>query len=283
MWKRGLSSTLDTLPPLRDVIDRHGLNAKKALGQNFLLDLNITRKIARLADLPDAANMIEIGPGPGGLTRALLMENSGTLTAIEMDARTLPLLAEVTTASKGRLHVVNADALQTNLMAIGDHGNRHIIANLPYNIATPLLIGWLKQIRDHGADAYASITIMVQKEVGQRITAAKGGKTYGRLGILCQWLCHCESVLTLPPQAFTPPPKIDSSVIRLVPKKLDPSAPRFQAVEQITAAAFQQRRKMLRASLKAYAPQLEQCNITPTKRPEELEISDFINLARFIS
>lgn len=278
-----VSSNIDALPPLRQVIDQHALAAKKSLGQNFLLDLNITRKIARLAGLPDQADMIEIGPGPGGLTRALLMENTGHLTAIERDHRAITALQDLVVAADDRLTLIEGDAMAQDLLSYGSDGNRHIIANLPYNIATPLLIGWLKSIRQQGADSYASITVMVQREVAQRITANVNTKAYGRLAILCQWLCRVETVITLPPAAFTPPPKVDSAVVRFIPRSLDSDAPDFSHVEQLTAQAFQQRRKMLRASLKSHMPAIEALGLNPQARPETLTMDAFIALSRAIA
>ena len=214
--------------------------------------------------------MIEIGPGPGGLTRAILLEYPDAgLTAIERDARAIAALAPLVEAAEGRLTLIEGDA-----MAYEDyHG--HIIANLPYNIATPLLVGWLRQI--YQGDALHSLTIMVQKEVAQRITATTGGSHYGRLAILCQCLCHAEIVLTLPPSAFTPPPKVDSAVVHLRPKQAR-NLPPFEAIEAITAQAFQQRRKMLRSSLKAYIPAMEELGIDPSLRPENLSVADFMSI-----
>lgn len=267
-----MSDNINNLPPLRDVIDQNGLRAKKSLGQNFLLDLNLTRKIARAARLPEKAEVIEVGPGPGGLSRAILMEYpDARLSAIEMDSRAIGALSPLVDAADGRLTLIEGDAMAY------DAYQGHIVANLPYNIATPLLVGWLRQI--HAGDALHSITIMVQKEVAQRITAATGAKHYGRLAVLTQCLCHARIALTLPPSAFTPPPKVDSAVVHLRPKKTQ-DLPPFEAIEAITAQAFQQRRKMLRASLKPYLPAMGDLGIDPQARPETLSVEQFIALAK---
>ena len=269
---------METLPPLREIIAAHDLRAEKSLGQNFLLDQNITDKIARSAGDLSGHTVFEIGPGPGGLTRSLLRTPAAKIIAIEFDPRAIAALQSLKEAAGGRLELIHGDALNTNLTALAP-GPRAIVANLPYNIATPLLIGWLRQIRQDPA-AFASMTLMFQKEVGDRITAPPGGKAYGRLGVVTGWLCAARSVYELPPSAFTPPPKVKSSVVHFTPKALPADAPAFEAVEAVTAAAFNQRRKMIRSSLKAYLPAIEALGLDPTKRAEELSIEDFIALAR---
>ncbi len=273
-------SGFSSLPPLREIIARYDLRADKALGQNFLLDLNLTAKIARLADLSADMRVFEIGPGPGGLTRALLETDVRQVTAIEYDPRAITALAALEEHAAGRLTVIQADALGTDLTALAPAGPRAIVANLPYNIATPLLIGWLRQIReDH--KAFDSMTLMVQQEVAERIAAAPGGKAYGRLSVLCQWLCDVKIVMVLPPQAFTPPPKVRSAVVRFAPRPPDRlPGPPFAAVEAVTAAAFGQRRKMVRSSLKDYQPHFAACGIDPAQRAETIPVAAYIALAR---
>ncbi len=271
-------SNTDNLPPLRDVIAVHGLRAEKSLGQNFLLDQNITDKIAKLAGDFDGVTVFEIGPGPGGLTRSLLRSNAKKIIAIEFDDRAVKALQGLKDHAGDRLEIMKGDALKSDLLKLAD-GPRAIVANLPYNIATTLLIGWLEQIRED-ASAYESMTLMFQKEVGERIAALPDSKAYGRLAIISQWLCDAKKVYDLPPSAFTPPPKVSSSVIKLVPKKLEKDAPSFDAVGNVTAAAFGQRRKMVRSSLKNYADKFEKLGIDPEKRAENLPIQDFINLAK---
>lgn len=275
-----MSHAVDQLPPLKETIAAHNLIATKTLGQNFLLDLNLTAKIVRLAEIPENSDVIEIGPGPGGLTRALVKSNANSVTAIDFDERAVSALQDLVTASDNRLHVIQGDALEKDLTQFGQDGKRHLVANLPYNIATPLLTGWLKQIYDQGDQAFASMTLMFQKEVADRIEAEVSSKAYGRLSVISQWLCHVERVITLPPQAFSPPPKIHSSVIRFTPKTLNADKPGFKEVETLTAAAFGQRRKMLRASCKAYLPALEKLAIDPTLRAENLTVQQFINIAK---
>ncbi|MFD0915687.1 16S rRNA (adenine(1518)-N(6)/adenine(1519)-N(6))-dimethyltransferase RsmA [Pseudahrensia aquimaris] len=279
-------SHIDDLPPLRDVIDQHGLAAKKALGQNFLLDLNITMKIARAAGSLEGATVLEIGPGPGGLTRALLASGARHVVAIERDARCLPALAQIADAHPGRLTVLEGDALEVNhraeLTKVGafDGGsNVKVIANLPYNIATPLFTGWIG-----GTDwppFWNGMVLMFQKEVAQRITATNDDKAWGRLGVLSSWRCHSDIAFDLPPQAFFPPPKVTSSVIMVQPKT-KPLPVSVKAVEHITQAAFGQRRKMLRQSLKPLGGEelLAKVGIAGTKRAEELAMEDFVALAQ---
>ena len=266
------------LPPLREIIRRFDLGARKALGQNFLLDLNLTRRIAREAAPLDAANVIEIGPGPGGLTRALLIEGARHVTTIERDKRCIAALEELAAAFPGRLTIVEGDALAIDPAPLVA-APRKIVANLPYNIATPLLIGWLGEIR-----AYASLTLMFQKEVAERLAAAPGTDAYGRLSVLTQWLCTVRIAFDVPRQAFVPPPKVTSSVVQLTPRAA-PLARCDQAdLERVTAAAFGQRRKMLRQSLKSLggdtASLIVAAGVTPTARAEELSVEQFCALAR---
>lgn len=278
----------DKLPPLREVIAAHNLRAEKKLGQNFLLDRNITDKIARAAatlaleadrDL-SAMSVFEIGPGPGGLTRSLLKAGAGRLTAIEYDKRAVAALGSLQDMAQGRLEILHGDALATNLLALPhDQSSRMIVANLPYNIATPLLIGWLAQWHENPS-CYSAMVLMFQREVAQRLTAQPGSKTYGRLSVITQWLCRPRKLFDLPPSAFTPPPKVTSSVVALTPCAPAPDQPAFAAMEKITAAAFGQRRKMLRSSLKSYLPQMEALGIDPAQRAEDLSVDSYIKLAR---
>lgn len=268
---------LSALPPLRDVIAAHELNARKALGQNFLLDLNITAKIARTAGDLSALTAFEVGPGPGGLTRGLLSEGAAAVIAVEFDPRAVDALQSLVAAADGKLRVIAGDALHMDLTALAP-APRAIVANLPYNIATPLLIGWLRQIYDDPG-VYAHMTLMFQREVADRIIAPPGGKAYGRLAVITQWLCTAQRAFDLPPEAFTPPPKVTSSIVRFVPRPAEAARPSFESVERITAAAFGQRRKMLRAALKSLPGVLEATGIDGTLRAEQLPVSDFIRLA----
>ncbi len=265
-------------PPLREVIARHGIAARKSLGQNFLLDLNLTGRIARAAGRLDDVTVVEIGPGPGGLTRALLAAGAGRIVAIERDPRCLAALSELAAAHPGRLELVAGDALGLDPAALCAPP-RKIVANLPYNIATALLIGWLDRIGE-----YRSLTLMFQREVALRLTAAPRSKSYGRLSVLAQWLAEPRILFDVPPRAFAPPPKVTSSVVGFRPRA-EPLAPAAKAVlERVAAAAFGQRRKMLRSSLKALglpvAPLLERAGIAPTARAEELSVAEFCALAR---
>lgn len=275
---------IDALPPLREVIRTHDLQARKSMGQNFLLDLNLTAKIARQAgDLTDC-DVLEIGPGPGGLTRGLLSEGARHVLAIEKDARCLPALAEVAAAYPGRLTVLEGDALQIDPLAHLTPPIR-VAANLPYNVGTELLVRWLTP-RDW-PPFWQSLTLMFQREVAERIVAQPGSKTYGRLAILAQWRAEARIVLQLPPEAFTPPPKVSSSVVHLqaLPK------PRFEAdaavLSRVVAAAFNQRRKMLRAALKGVAPDIEDrlqaAGLKPTDRAEQVPLEGFCALARAVA
>jgi 16S rRNA (adenine1518-N6/adenine1519-N6)-dimethyltransferase len=274
-------SNIDDLPPLRDVIRVHDLRAEKKLGQNFLLDLNLTSKIARSAGDLSGAAVFEIGPGPGGLTRGLLNEGAEHLTAIEYDPRAIAALEDLRVAADGRLTLMHGDALHVDLMELARGKPIVVVANLPYNIATPLLVGWLEQIRMHPG-AYRSMTLMFQKEVGDRIAAAPHTKAYGRLGILAQWLCSARVMMDIPPSAFTPPPKVTSSVVHLVPKSLGNDEPAFKTVEKLTAAAFGQRRKMIRSSMKDYEAAIASVGINPELRAENLTVEEFIKIAKNI-
>ena len=265
------------LPSLRETLDAHGLLAKKSFGQHFLLDLNITRKIVRLAGPFEGRSVIEVGPGPGGLTRALLESDAGRVVLVEKDPRFLPLLAELDDGT-GRLVTVEADALKVREVELVE-GPAHVVSNLPYNVGTPLLIGWLKQ-----APLFSNLTLMFQKEVGDRLLAPVGGKAYGRLAVMAQWICKVTRAFDIPARAFTPPPKVDSSVILLTPRA-EPLAPaRWTAMERVVAAAFGQRRKMLRASLRQLPVDsdalLAAAGIDGSLRAEQLPIADFAALAR---
>ena len=263
---------------MREVITRHGISARKSLGQNFLLDLNLTGRIARAAGRLDNATVVEIGPGPGGLTRALLAAGARRVVAIERDQRCLAALGELAEAYRERLELVAGDALALDPAELSDMP-RKIVANLPYNIATPLLLGWLDRIGD-----YESLTLMFQREVAERLTAAPRSKSYGRLSVLVQWLAEAQLLFDIPAGAFVPPPKVTSSVVRIVPRA-EPLAPAEKSVlERVTAAAFGQRRKMLRSSLKTLGmpvePLLDRAGVAPTARAEELTVAEFCALAR---
>ena len=277
-------AAIDGLPPLREVIARHGLAARKALGQNFLLDLNLTAKIARSAGDLSACDVLEVGPGPGGLTRALLAGGARHVLAVEKDDRCLPALAEIAAAFPGRLEVVHGDALAVDAAARLTPPVR-VVANLPYNVGTELLAGWLTP--PEWPPFWQSLTLMFQKEVAERIVARPGSKAYGRLAILAQWRCEARIVMTLPPEAFTPAPKVHSAVVHLTALP----GPRFPAdakvLGRIVAAGFNQRRKMLRASLKGVAPGIEAkllaAGIAPTARAEEVPLEAFCALARIVA
>lgn len=277
-------STIDGLPPLREVIATHALSARKALGQNFLLDLNLTAKIARAAGDLRGSDVLEVGPGPGGLTRGLLAEGARRVLAVEKDARCLPALAEIAAAYPGRLEVINGDALDINPLVHLTPPIR-VVANLPYNVGTELLVRWLTPAT--WPPVWSSLTLMFQKEVAERIVARPGSRAYGRLAILAQWRCDARIVMSLPPEAFTPPPKIHSAVVHLtaLPQPRYPADPAI--LGRIVAAGFNQRRKMLRASLKGVAPaieeKLEAAGIAPTARAEEIDIERFCALARIVA
>jgi 16S rRNA (adenine1518-N6/adenine1519-N6)-dimethyltransferase len=266
------------LPPLRDIIARHGIRARKGLGQHFLLDLNLTGRIARAAGELGGVTVIEIGPGPGGLTRALLAAGARRVVAIERDERCLAALGELAAAYPERLELVPGDALALNPAELSAPP-RKIVANLPYNIATPLLLGWLDRILD-----YESLTLMFQREVADRLVAAPRNKAYGRLSVLVQWLAKVETLFAIPPQAFVPPPKVSSSVVQIIPRS-EPLAPAEKpTVERVTAAAFGQRRKMLRTSLRSLGCPVEEllarAGVPATARAEELSVAEFCALAR---
>lgn len=265
---------LDALPPLREALASHGLMARKSFGQHFLLDLNITRKIARLAELPDGARVIEVGPGPGGLTRALL-ETGARVTAVEKDERFRPLLEELAAAS-GALTLVLGDALSVDEAQLAGGEPAHLVSNLPYNVGTPLLIKWLT-----GPWTPASLTLMFQKEVADRIAAAPGSDAYGRLAVIAQATAEVAKVMDVPARAFTPPPKIDSAVVRLVPKAERPAPDRLDALQRVTAAAFGQRRKMLRSSLKGMGGEavIAAAGLDPQARAETVDTAGFLRLA----
>jgi len=276
-----MTLSADGLPPLREVIATHELRAQKSLGQNFLLDLNLTGKIARQAGDLSNCDVLEIGPGPGGLTRALLSEGARRVVAIERDQRCLPALAQISDHYDGRLNVISGDALTFNP---GEHLNRpiKIVANLPYNIGTELLVRWLTP--KTWPPYWDSLTLMFQREVAQRIVAKPGSKAYGRLSILAGWRSDAKIVMDLPPQAFTPAPKVSSAVVHIT--KCD--KPKYECdakvLERVVAAAFGQRRKMLRASLKSLAPDIEDrlrsVGIPPTERAEQLTIQQFCELSK---
>lgn len=268
----------DGLPPLREVIARHGIAAKKSLGQNFLLDLNLTSKIARAAgDLSDAT-VIEVGPGPGGLTRALLMEGAGRVLAIERDERCLAALAEIEARYPGRLQVVAGDALTTDFARLTGGEDVRIVANLPYNIGTELLVRWIAA--DSWPPFWRSMTLMFQREVAERIVAEPGSGAYGRLSVLAGWRTEARIAFDVPRQAFTPPPKVTSSVVHITPRAT-PLPARLAAMERVTQAAFGQRRKMLRQSLKSLGGEdlLSRAGIDPTRRAETLAVAEFVALA----
>jgi 16S rRNA (adenine1518-N6/adenine1519-N6)-dimethyltransferase len=272
-------SQIDDLPPLREVIARHGIAAKKSLGQNFLLDLNLTARIARAAGDLSATTVVEVGPGPGGLTRALLAEGAARVVAIERDERCLAALAEISARYPDRLTVVSADALAVDMAALA-HGPTIVVANLPYNIATPLLIGWLRT--EPWPPWFQSLTLMFQREVAERIAAPPGSKTYGRLSVLAGWRSRARILFDIAPRAFTPSPKVVSAVIELVPRR-DPLPVDADLLERVTAAAFGQRRKMLRQSLRTLGldpqPLLAAAGIEETRRAEEIAVADFVALA----
>ncbi|UWQ39951.1 16S rRNA (adenine(1518)-N(6)/adenine(1519)-N(6))-dimethyltransferase RsmA [Leisingera aquaemixtae] len=274
-------SAIDSLPPLREVIATHQLSARKSLGQNFLLDLNLTAKIARQAGDLTGCDVLEIGPGPGGLTRGLLAEGARRVLAVEKDSRCLPALQEIADAYPGRFEVINGDALEIDPLEYLTPPIR-IAANLPYNVGTELLVRWLTP--KEWPPFWESLTLMFQREVAERIVAQPGSKAYGRLALLAQWRADARIVLSLPPGAFTPPPKVSSAVVHLdaLPE------PRFPAdaaiLSRVVAAAFNQRRKMLRASLKGISPDIEAhltaAGIPPTERAEQVSLEAFCALAR---
>lgn len=276
-----MAREVDNLPPLRDVIKQYDLAAKKQLGQNFLLDLNLTGRIARTAGDLSNTTVIEVGPGPGGLTRAILAAGAKKVVAVERDTRCIDALnAYLAPAYPGRLDIIDGDALEQDFEALAPRPRR-IMSNLPYNIATPLLIGWLKRARQD-AQAFTGFTLMFQKEVADRIAAKPRTKAYGRLSIMCQWLCEVRPEFNIDARAFTPPPKIQSTVVTLTPRA-EPLAPAsWDAMEKVTAAAFGQRRKMLRQSLKSIGVDPRDAGIKETARAEELSVEEFAKLARVL-
>ena len=272
-------TAIDDLPPLREVIARHAIAPKKSLGQNFLLDLNLTARIARAAGDLSRVTVVEVGPGPGGLTRALIAGGAAHVVAIERDDRCIAALGEIAARYPGRLTIVPADALAVDMSALVN-GPAVVVANLPYNIATPLLVGWLRA--EPWPPWYASLTLMFQREVAERIVAAPGSKTYGRLGVLAGWRADAEILFDIAREAFTPPPRVTSTVVHLVPKER-PLACDPAMLERVVAAAFGQRRKMLRQSLKSLgfdpARLLYEADIEETRRAEEIDVAGFVALA----
>lgn len=274
-------SAIDDLPPLREVIRRHALAARKSLGQNFLLDLNLTARIARAAGPLDSATVVEIGAGPGGLTRALLAEGAKRVIAVERDPRAIAALAEIAARYPQRLTIIEGDALAQDLAALIEGARpARIVANLPYNIATALLVGWLSL--EPWPPWYDMLVLMFQREVAERIVAAPGSKSYGRLAVLAQWRTEPRILFDVAPQAFVPPPKVTSSLVKFMPRPA-PAACARAALEQVTAAAFGQRRKMLRQSLKSLGGDplalLAETDIEPTARAEDIPVAGFVALA----
>lgn len=279
-----MKGAIDTLPPLRDVINTHGLSARKSLGQNFLLDLNLTAKIARQAGDMTACDVLEIGPGPGGLTRGLLSQGARHVLAIEKDSRCRPALDEIAAAYPGRLTIIEGDALKIDPLAHLTPPIR-VAANLPYNVGTELLVRWLTP--PQWPPFWESLTLMFQREVAMRIVAEPGSKAYGRLALLAQWRAQAQIVMHLPPGAFTPPPKVSSAVVHLTALP-EPRFPADAAVlSRVVAAAFNQRRKMLRSALKGISPDIEDmlqaAGIKPTDRAEQVPLEGFCALAREVA
>lgn len=266
------------LPPLRDVIARHGLAARHSLGQHFLLDGNLTDRIVREAGDLTGRHVIEVGPGPGGLTRSLLASGAASVTAIELDRRAIGAVTELVDWSAGRLKVIEGDALSVDLTTLVP-APRQIIANLPYNVASPLLVGWLRH-----AAAFERLTLMFQQEVGERICAEADSSAYGRLSVLTQWTCDTRIVMRLPPTAFVPPPKVWSAVVSLTPHAMQPDPAVFRQMEALTAAAFGQRRKMLRGSLRGLGGEalLAQAGISGERRAETLSVAEFERLVELV-
>jgi 16S rRNA (adenine1518-N6/adenine1519-N6)-dimethyltransferase len=271
-------AALDGLPPLSNVIERYGLDARKALGQNFILDLNLTQKVARTAGPLDGVTVIEVGPGPGGLTRAILALGARRVIAIERDPRCLPALAEIAGHYPGRLEVIEGDALKIDFGTLATDGPVRVIANLPYNVGTQLLINWL--LPASWPPFWQSLTLMFQKEVAQRIVAHEGDNHYGRLGVLCGWRTQATMAFDISPLAFTPPPKVTSTVVHLTPRE-NPIPCTVARLERVTEAAFGQRRKMLRQSVKSLGGEalLARADIDPTRRAETLSVEEFCRLA----
>jgi 16S rRNA (adenine1518-N6/adenine1519-N6)-dimethyltransferase len=276
-------SATDALPPLREVIRRHELSARKSLGQNFLLDLNLTGRIARAAGPLDGVTVLEVGPGPGGLTRALLAEGANVV-AVERDQRAIAALGEIAAHYPSRLRVIEGDALTFDAMSHLGGGPVRVVANLPYNIATALLVSWLTV--EPWPPWYDRLVLMFQREVAERIVAKPGSKTYGRLSVLAGWRTEAKMLFDIAPSAFVPPPKVTSSLVQLVPR-IAPFACDRRALERVTEAAFGQRRKMLRQSLKQLGvdpiPLLERAGLDPTARAEDIPVQGFVALARGIT
>jgi 16S rRNA (adenine1518-N6/adenine1519-N6)-dimethyltransferase len=274
----------DALPPLREAIRRHGLTARRSLGQNFLLDLNLTGRIARAAGPLEGVTVLEVGPGPGGLTRALLAEGAARVIAVERDERAVAALSEIAAHYPERLSIVSGDALTFNVAPYLGTGPTRIVANLPYNIATALLVSWL--IVEPWPPWYDRLTLMFQREVAERIVAKPGSKTYGRLSVLAGWRTQAKILFDIAPSAFVPPPKVTSSLVQFVPRAAPLPCDR-RALERITEAAFGQRRKMLRQSLKQLGvdpiPLLEKAGLDPTARAEDIAVEGFVALARGLS
>ena len=274
-------SAIDDLPPLREVIRAHALSARKSLGQNFLLDLNLTAKIARAAAPLEEAVIVEIGPGPGGLTRALLALGARRVIAVEHDARALPALQQIAARYPGRLDIVCADAQAFDPRSLLSGERARIVANLPYNIATPLLVGWLSV--EPWPPWYDMMVLMFQREVAERIVARENEEAYGRLGVLANWRAETRILFDISPAAFVPQPQVTSSVVRLIPRPAPEPCDR-RALEQVAAAAFNQRRKMLRQSLKSLpadpARLTAAAKIDPTRRAETVPVSGFVAMAR---
>lgn len=272
-----MDKSIDNLPPLRDTINLFGLRAEKSLGQNFLLDLNITRKIARNAAPLDKGTIIEIGPGPGGLTRALFLEGANHVVAIEKDYRCIEALQQIAAHTNAKLDIRNEDALDIKIAGIAP-GPIKIIANLPYNIATPLLLSWLREIYETPG-VITDMILMFQREVADRIIAVPRTKDYGRLSVITQWLCNVRPLFNLPPQAFTPAPKVESTVVQITPRQTPLFPANIEQLERLTAAMFGQRRKMMRVSLKQIWPDAEAkliaAGLNPTARAEELNVEEF--------
>jgi 16S rRNA (adenine1518-N6/adenine1519-N6)-dimethyltransferase len=267
------------LPPLREVIAHHNLGARKSLGQHFLLDLNLTGRIARAAGDLSAGTVIEVGPGPGGLTRALLEAGARHVAAIERDDRAIAIQQEIAAAYPGRLEIIAADALQVDAATLGE-APRKVVANLPYNISTVLLLQWLRRI-----SAFDCLVLMFQKEVVDRLAAEPRSSQYGRLSVITQWLCEVRPLFNVDKRAFTPPPTVTSTVVRLEPRPQPLAPARFETLEQVTAAAFGQRRKMLRSSLKSLGDSealIAAAGLIPTARAEELSVPEFCALARAV-
>ena len=270
-------ATAHSLPPLRVVIARHGLAARRSLGQNFLLDMNLARRIVRAAGDLAGATVIEIGPGPGGLTRALLDAGARQVVAIERDHRCIAALEELADAYPERLRVVEADALEIDTETLAPP-RRRIVANLPYNVATPLLLGWLRQI-----GSFEGLTLMFQKEVALRLAAKPGNKSYGRLSVITQWLAEVRHEFNISKEAFTPPPKVASAVVSLIPRPAPLAPADWETLEKVAGRAFGQRRKMLRASLKSLNLDFGALGIEPTARAEELSVEQFCAIAEAVT